>query len=143
MIAPFNEKQLTPNGYDLAIKEIEVAGQIMEPKEIDGKRIVVIPPMKRFIILTKEKLIMPPTVMALLAVKTKRARIGVFLSPGFIDAGFIGQLNLCCLNADDAPINIDIDATFVQVVFPMLTRGADKVYAQRSGNYQNQNKIMK
>jgi len=144
LIVPFNEKQLTPNGYDVSIKEIAVDGKTLEPREdSSGKKIVVIPGKKPFIVLTREWLIMPSMVVGTPFIKTKYARMGIVPAFGGIEAGFKGNLNLCAMNGNDAPIELCLDATFTQIMFHLAGKKPQKLYAQRSGNYQNQDKIMK
>jgi deoxycytidine triphosphate deaminase len=140
LMEPFCEKQLTPNGYDVAIAKIEVNGVDAVPNS-DGN--LVIPAGALFVVLTKEWINMPPKLMGFLAIKTKFARMGVDLRPGFVDAGFKGNLNLCCQNTNGTFIEIKDGAPFVQIAFEKLGRIPLKLYAQRSGHYQNQNKVMK
>ena len=143
LITPFNEKQLTPNGYDLTIDKISIDDKYAEPK-IDGdKKIIVVPAKKPFIILTKEWINMPAYLMGTLAIKTKYARKGIMPAFGRIDAGFKGNLNLCCSNGNDNPVEICLDVTFAQISFEQLSKVPLMLYAQRSGNYMNQDRVMK
>lgn len=140
LIKPFNEKQLTPNGYDVSIEKIErINGE--NTKEKDDK--YYIEPGEYFIVLTKEKVNMPKNIVGRLSIKTKFARKGIILSPGVVDAGFIGKLNLCFYNANGIPVAIEKGRTIVQLVFEKMEKDSEKTYEQRSGNYQNQKDIMK
>lgn len=142
LIEPFDERQLTPNGYDLSIERIELIKNKEEliPKP-DG--IISIPAGSVFIILTKEKVNMPGDLAATMWMRTRYARKGIELRPGMVDAGFKGNLNLCMTNTTEDFIDVDSKDTIAQIVFFKLDECAEKTYEKRSGNYQNQNKIIK
>lgn len=139
-IEPFNEKNLTPNGYDVSIQEVEVKGNKIKP---NNDEMLLIPSKTDFIVLTREKITTGNDVSGNLWLKTKYARKGIILSAGVDDAGFAGQLNLCCYNSSDSIVELKDGCTFVQLVFDVLDKPARKLYAERSGNYQNQNSIRK
>ena len=142
LIEPFNENQLTPNGYDLSIEKMQLSKTEVEllPKP-DG--IVSVPAGSSFIVLTKEKINMPADLTAQIWIRTRHARPGLELRAGMIDAGFKGNLNLCMTNTTDGFVDIDFNGTIAQIVFFELDECAEKTYEKRSGHYQNQNKIMK
>lgn len=102
----------------------------------------MIKPLTHFMVLTKETVEMPNNIMADLRIKTKWARQGTIGSFGAIDAGFKGKLNLSMFNGKNNFLNIPVDSTICQILFIKMTNSAKKLYAERSGNYQNQNKIM-
>ena len=142
LIEPFDEHQLTPNGYDLSIEKIELVANKEEIKpKPDG--IISVPAHSVFIILTKEWVNMPADLVATLWMRTRYARRGIELRPGPVDAGFKGNLNLCMTNTTDGFIDIDSKDTIAQIMFHKLDEPAEKTYEKRSGNYQNQNKIIK
>ena len=88
-IEPFDSENLTPNGYDLSIKEIEIhKGR----KVTDGE--LIIPVGKRFAVSTKERIACGPNVCAQLWLRTSWARKGIMCSFGKIDSGFKGNLTL-------------------------------------------------
>ena len=68
-IDPFNADNLTPNGYDLTIKEIEIPNG---PKA--SKNDLIIPAGKRFAVSTKERIACGPNVCAQLWLRTSWAR---------------------------------------------------------------------
>jgi dCTP deaminase len=140
LIHPFEEKQLTPNGYDVSIEEIELINDV-KLLLVDGK--YQIPRKMSFIVLTKEKVSMPKNIVGRLSIKTKYARKGFILSPGVVDAGFVGKLNLCFYNANEDPVLVEKGKPIVQLVFERMADGSAKAYAERSGNYQDQDRIIK
>jgi len=129
-IEHFSEDNLTPNGYDLTIEEISVKGE--DPIK-EGE--VTIPPRTWFAVSTREYVKFPPEVAGELWIRTTWARKGVLASFGMIDAGFEGNLTLSAYNTS-RKITIPIGETFAQMVFHKLDRSSDKLYEERSGNYQ-------
>lgn len=134
IIEPFSESQLTPNGYDVSVIDIHV---IVEGISVSSKGF---PPKARTIVLTKEKLTIPNNVVGIIKMKTKWARRGLIISDGAIDAGFIGQLNLCIWNLGEEYIPMSDGTPIVQVLF-FETNPVEKEYGERSGNYQNLSKV--
>ncbi|MFO8109930.1 MAG: dCTP deaminase [Thermoplasmata archaeon] len=132
VIQSYNEKNLTPNGYDVTVEEVFVSGS-MNQKE----GLVKIPQGTWFAVSTKEYFRFPANVAGQIWIRTTWARKGVLASFGMIDAGFQGNLTLSAYNTHQ-DIEIPINDTFAQIAFHMLEQGAEKQYAERSGNYQGQ-----
>jgi len=135
-IDPFNKKNLTPNGYDLTIDEIEIPN---ENKTSKGG--LIIPPGKRFAVSTKERIECGQNVCAQLWLRTSWARKGIICSFGKIDSGFNGTLTLLGFNSSTENIELRIGETFAQMVFEMMSGSAATLYSERSGNYQHQKGI--
>ena len=135
-IEPFNEDNLTPNGYDLTIKEIEIPGS---EKMCNGD--LIIPPGKRFALSTKERIACGPNLCAQLWLRTSWARKGIMCSFGKIDSGFNGTLTLLGFNSGDKNVTLSTGVTFAQIVFEIMTGAASSLYSERSGNCQNQDGI--
>ncbi len=134
---PFQENRLTPNGYDLGIAEILIPGR--ESKVSQGS--VKIPPMTRFIVSTEEVIDLGAMLTAQLWLRTSWIRKGVIASFGKVDSGFRGTLTLPALNSSSEPLELEIGKTFAQIVFERLESRPMKLYAERSGNYQDQKGI--
>jgi dCTP deaminase len=130
-IEPFNEKNLTPNGYDLTIEEVMVPGQGTAPNQ-------KVPPLKRFIVSTRERVELNGPLAAQLWIRTTWARRGVLASFGRIDAGFRGTLTLAAFNSSDEPLDVKAGETFAQVIFEPTAAAVERTYEQRSGHYQDQ-----
>ncbi len=135
-IEPFNSENLTPNGYDLTIKEIEIPNH---SKTSDGE--FTIPSGKRFAISTEERIACGSNICAQLWLRTSWARKGIACSFGKIDSGFDGTLTLLGFNSGEEDILIRTGDTFAQMVFEMMSGPAASLYSERSGNYQNQKGI--
>ena len=132
-IEPFNKINLTPNGYDLTIDEVEIPS---ESKATAGS--LVISAGKRFAVSTKERIECGPNVCGQLWLRTSWARKGIICSFGKIDSGFNGTLTLLGFNSSDKDIELKIGETFAQMAFEMMSGPAEALYSERSGNYQNQ-----
>ena len=136
-IEPFDEKNLTPNGYDLSIDEIFIKKSDKHIKE----GIATIPPLTWFVISTKEFVKMGQEITSQLWIRSSYARKGVMASFGKVDAGFHGTLTISCFNSNDEPLEIPIGDRFCQIVFENLSSKPTEPYDKKSGNYQNQRGI--
>ena len=136
-ISDYHERGLTPNGYDLRIKEIMVRGD----PDLKTEGNVTIPPRTMFYVSTIERVRMADDICAQLWVRTSWIRKGVMASFGKIDAGFEGTLTLGAYNATDDIIELPIGERFCQMVFETLTSASEKSYEKRSGHYQGQTGI--
>ena len=135
-IEGFREENLTPNGYDLTIAEVAVLAR--EPETVRSGTAKV-PPQGRFAVSTAEVVELGPDVTAQLWLRTTWARRGVLAAFGKVDAGFRGTLTLPACNASPFDVlELPVGERFAQIVFEDLTSPAEKVYEQRSGNYQDQ-----
>ena len=121
LITPFNEKQLTPNGYDVSCN----AETMIHP---DWAGVLV----------TAETIKLPDDIVAQIWLKTKWARKGIQATFGMIDAGFDGTLALSLYNGSHITITIPKGSTIAQIVFIKLDKKVKKKYSERSGNYQHQ-----
>ena len=135
-IDPFDSENLTPNGYDLSIKEIEIP---KGRKVTEGE--LIIPVGKRFAVSTKERIACGSNVCAQLWLRTSWARKGIMCSFGKIDSGFDGTLTLLGFNSGEEDVKLVTGETFAQMVFEMMTGPATSLYSERSGNYQNQSGV--
>jgi len=136
-IEPFNEKNLTPNGYDLSIDEIYIKKTDRHIKEGKAR----IPPITWFVISTREFVRMGPQITSQLWIRSSYARKGIMASFGKVDAGFHGTLTISCFNSNDEEIEIPIGDRFCQIVFEHLSSPPSELYDKKSGSYQNQRGI--
>ena len=136
-IERFNEKNLTPNGYDVTIDEILIPS--IDRKVTQG--IVEVPGSSWFVIGTKEYLMLPPNLVGEIWIRTTWVRKGILSSFGRIDAGFHGNLTFSAYNASKETVQVPIGERFAQVVFEELSSLPQKSYKERSGNYHGQRGI--
>jgi dCTP deaminase len=131
-IEPFDERNLTPNGYDVSIEEVVVPAR--KGKASTNR----IPPATRFAVSTRESIRLSRHVAGQIWLRTTWARRGVIAAFGMIDAGFSGTLTFGAFNGSSDPLELLIGDRFAQVVFLTLESPASETYDQRSGTYQGQ-----
>ncbi len=130
----FNERNLTPNGYDVTIEEIWVPSTDARVRDGDAP----VPESAWFVVATKEYFVLPATVIGEIWIRTTWVRKGILSSFGIIDAGFNGNLTFSAFNASRKTVAVPIGERFAQVVFSELRSKAGKTYKERSGNYFGQ-----
>lgn len=121
----FDEKFLTPNGYDLRVGEVMPDGEISNSSP--------------FFASSLETIRMPDNVVASMYIKSRYARRSVFSTFGFVDAGFHGNLTLSFINFGTSLILKKGDP-IVQIIFSEI-EPPEKNYSKRSGNFQNSHGI--
>jgi len=136
-IEGYNERNLTPNGYDVTIEEVLIPSTGLRCKE----GTVQVPSGLWFVVATKEYFVLPPTLVGEIWIRTTWARKGILASFGRIDAGFNGNLTFSAFNASPGKVDIPIGERFAQVVFSELRSPPKKTYEERSGNYHKQRGI--
>ncbi len=133
-IDPFQEQNLTPNGYDLTISEVYL--------EHNESRISTdaahIPSQNWFAVSTLEYVKLSGEVTAQLWLRTSYARKGILATFGKIDAGFEGTLTFSAYNASKNAVELQIGDRFAQIVFEQMQSIPQKLYNTRSGGYQGQ-----
>lgn len=137
-IVPFEERCLTPNGYDLRVAEVMIPD---EGDEVIREGKAVVPGGMRFLVSTLERVRMPPDACGSLWLRSSYARRGVFGSFGKVEAGFEGTLTVGGLNAGRAPLEVPIGDRFCQLVLEPLETPPVALYHERSGHYQGQTGI--
>jgi dCTP deaminase len=133
-VSPWNDKSLTPNGYDVRVAEISINGVIHGADE----EVVRIPPKTMFFVSTIERVRMADDVCGNLWLRTSWIRKGTIAAFGMVDAGFEGTLTLGSYNSSDETLEIPIGERYCQLVFQTMTSASEKSYAKRSGHYQGQ-----
>jgi dCTP deaminase len=127
-INPFEELNLTPNGYDLTIGEIYIDGKI--------EKKALIKPLKWFAISTREYIKLK-NLTAQLWLRSTYARKGVFASFGKVDAGFEGCLTISCFNACNE-VELKEGDKFCQIVFEKISSKPEKYY---NGKYKGHREV--
>src|SRR5438128_12302433 len=87
-IEPFDEKNLTPNGYDVTVEEI----LIPSPNTRTTQGVARIPPATRFAVSTRESVGLGRHIAGQLWLRTARARGGGPAAFGRVEARFPGAL---------------------------------------------------
>ncbi|MCA1812328.1 MAG: dCTP deaminase [Halobacteriales archaeon] len=136
-VQPWEERHLTPNGLDLRVAEVLVP-PAQEPVRSGEAEV---PGLGRFLVSTLERVTLGEQLAGQLWIRSSYARRGVLASFGKVEAGFDGTLTIGAFNASSQALRIPIGDRFCQLAFEPLSSPAQKVYAQRSGNYQGQQGI--
>jgi dCTP deaminase len=133
-IEPFSEKSLTPNGYDLTVKEVVLrqTGEKIQSGE------ATVPPGASFLISTREYVRMPPDACGQLWIRSSYARRGILAAFGKVEAGFEGELTVGAFNSSHEAVKVPIGDRFCQMAFEKMHSVPEKLYKDRSGNYQGQ-----
>lgn len=129
---PFEEKNLTPNGYDLRI------GEAFFPDSEDHIKegTIIIPPGKGIAVATLEYLKLSGEVCGQIWLRSSFARKGLLTSLGKIDSGFEGALTIPLYNSSGKPFELKIGDRFLQIVFERMHSKPMALYHERSGHYQ-------
>src|SRR3989442_7454380 len=115
-IEPFDEKNLTPNGYDVTIEEVLIPSS--NARTTQG--VARIPPGTRFAVSTRESVVLGRHLAGQLWLRTTWARRGVLAAFGMIDAGFSGTLTFGALNGGYRVLDGLIGERFAPIVFLAL-----------------------
>lgn len=133
-VDPFEAGNLTPNGLDLRV------GEAMIPRtDATGREgVATIPARERFLVSTKEVVTLGSGLAGQLWIRSTYARKGLMAAFGKVEAGFSGTLTIAGFNASREPVELPIGERFCQIAFEALTKDAEALYEERSGNYQDQ-----
>src|SRR5256884_2242872 len=133
-IEPFDEKNLTPNGYDVTIEEVLIPSS--DARTTQG--VARIPPATRFAVSTRESVGLGRHVAGQLWLRTTWARRGALAAFGMIDAGFSGTLTFGALNGASEVLEVPIGERFAPIALLSLESPSFCAYEKRSGTYQGQ-----
>lgn len=132
-IEPFEESNLTPNGYDLSLAEIQLAGA-----RVATSGSVEVAAGKWFAVATRERVRFPSDLCGELWLRSSHIRRGIITAFGRVDAGFEGSLTLTGFNAGGRPLKLSVGERYCQLVVVELSSKAAKPYGERSGSFQGQ-----
>lgn len=135
-IDPFVEANLTPNGYDLSLAQIQPdGGAVVTAGAVD------LAPGTWFAVSTRERVRFPADLCGELWLRSSHIRKGIITSFGRVDAGFEGSLTMTGFNAGKRPVTLAVGERYCQLVVAQMSGPAAKPYASRSGHYQGQQGI--
>jgi len=137
-ITPFDEKNMTPNGYDLCIGGIEVNEVMMTP---ENEKFIV-SPLTPFRVISLETVTLSNGFVANLWLKQRYARRGIQATFSQIDAEFYGTLSFGGFNGNGRPFEFEVGAPFAQIVFDRLEVPPIRAYSARSGHYKGQKNVI-
>ena len=147
VIEPLSPDTIRENGVDLRI-----GGEVCELVSIDKpilawreyseeelKRthykcvrndVYVIKPHKRYLLTTLEYIKLPPDLMAFVNQRSTVARLGLFIPPTIVDAGFEGELTIELIGGE-FPVALKRGMRLLHLVFARLTTPTTKPYQGR------------
>src|SRR5207245_6159805 len=112
-IEAFDEKNLTPNGYDVTIEEVLIPGSNIRTSQ----GVARIPPATRFAVSTRESVGLGRHIAGQIWLRTTWARQGVLAAFGMVDAGFSGTLTFGALSGGSEALELSIGERVARVVF--------------------------
>ena len=144
-IEPLREDTIRENGVDLRIGN-EIArfkkNRIFDPdkdsiddfieKEVGNE--FIINPHEHALLTTEEYVKLPNDVMAFVNLRSTFARLGLFIPPTIVDAGFEGQLTIELVGSE-FPIKLKYGMRFIHLIFAKTLTPVEKPY---NGKYQKQ-----
>lgn len=115
-IEPFNEDEVTSNGYDMELEDFEIA------------------PGKFKLVRSAEKIKMPSDVIAIPFLRTTYAFQGLILSSGIMDAGYEGYLKFSLTNASEKVIKkgkADEEKRTIHLIFLKMNEKSENPFGSR------------
>ena len=154
-IEPLEEEQIRENGIDLRIgcgyarfksvdRPLDVTAETRVEEyyergdlcEEDG---LVIRPYEHVLLHTMEFISMPYDLVALVNLKSTLARLGLYIPPTVVDAGFRGQVVIEIIGSS-FPVKIKAGIPFVHLILVKLDAPVERGYDER-GHYQGQSGV--
>ncbi len=151
VVEPLEDWQIRENGIDLRIGEeyarFKETNEVLDVTE-DGdltkyyelgvmdEEGIVIKPYEHVLLHTKEYVKMPSDLVALVNLKSTLARLGLYIPPTVVDAGFEGQIVIEIIGSS-FPVRLKPGVPFLHLVFVRLDSPVEKEYWKR-GHYQGQ-----
>lgn len=157
LIAPFKEKNLQSESYDMTIgDEVTVFNRevrcldIADQQEIDKiyttekltEEGYLISPKEYVLVSLAETVKLPDNISSHLRPKTRYTRLGLIVSDQHCNSSYEGHLRVGIFNATDYPIRIRSGYTIAQMVFEELNEVAsdEKLYRnKKNAHYQKEN----
>jgi dCTP deaminase len=155
-IEPFDHSLLSENGIDLRIgceyakfkkigKVLDITGEennieeYYEKGDLCEEDGLVIEPYEHVLLHTMEYIKMPYDLVALVNLKSTLARLGLYIPPTVVDAGFEGQIVIEVIGSS-FPVKLKAGVPFVHFILVRLDAPVERDYSVR-GHYQGQKGI--
>ena len=144
-ISPLTQDTIRENGVDLRVggeiarfkKTDEVYEDGKDPSSfyvIEKGEEFIIHPNEHVLLVTEEYIKLPNDVMAFVNLRSSFARLGLFVPPTIVDAGFEGQLTIEVLGSA-FPVKIKRGTRFLHLIFARTLTPVENPY---HGKYQGQ-----
>jgi dCTP deaminase len=145
VIDPLRQDSIRENGVDL-----RVGNEIARFKKVDGTISIdddisqlfvketgeefVISPHEHVLLVTEEYVKLPNDIMAFVNLRSSFARLGLFIPPTIVDAGFEGQLTIEVVGSE-IPVRLKMGQRFLHLIFARTLTPVENPYR---GKYQKQ-----
>jgi dCTP deaminase len=147
-IEPFSEEIVRENGIDLRIgssfarlsktdKVFENDKNIEDFYTVTNSNYFIVFPHEHVLMTTMETLELPNDIMAFVNLRSTYARLGLFIPPTIVDAGFKGQLTIEIVGSE-FPIKLESGQRFLHLIFAKTLTPVEKPY---NGKYQKQQDV--
>lgn len=146
VIEPFSDEIIRENGLDLRIgpevARFKKTNEVFSPGEsriedfyeVQRGEHIVIQPHEHVLLHTLEYIRVPDDLMGFVNLRSTFARLGLFVPPTIVDAGFEGQLTIEMIGGE-FPVKLNVGERFLHVVFAKLSSPVQRAYR---GKYQGQ-----
>lgn len=147
IIEPLSNDSVRENGVDLKIGnqiarfkdtkkifDIENPPSAEEFYKIEEGEEFIIQPYEHVLLMTEEYIALPHDIMAFVNLRSSFARLGLFIPPTIVDAGFRGQLTIEVLGST-FPVRIKRGMRFLHLIFAKTLTPVENPY---QGKYQDQ-----
>lgn len=132
-IKPYNEAQLTPNGYDMTIEVLDSAGNPIPGETYEIK------PGELIKVKSLETLETPNGYMALMLLRSRYTRQGLLGLFAVIDSGFKGKIMASIKNLSDQTITIKLKEGVIHTIWAQMSSGSEVPYGTtEKHHWQNQ-----
>jgi dCTP deaminase (EC 3.5.4.13) len=144
-IRPFSEEIIRENGIDLRIgpqfARLRKTDQVFEATKnvedfytVTNSNHFIVFPHEHVLMTTMEYIELPNDVMAFVNLRSTFARLGLFIPPTIVDAGFKGQLTIEIVGSE-FPIKLETGQRFLHLIFAKTLTPVENPY---HGKYQYQ-----
>jgi len=147
-IDPISEDTIRENGADLRIgttfarlrrtdKVFNENEKIEDFYEIVNSNEIVIQPHEHILMTTLENIELSNNVIGFVNLRSTYARLGLFIPPTIVDAGFKGQLTIEIVGSE-FPIKLESGQRFLHLIFARTLSPVERPY---NGKYQGQENV--
>lgn len=144
-IEPLKDDSVRENGVDLRIGEeiarfkktdkvFDSSSKIEDYYEIEKGKEFIIAPYEHVLLTTEEFISLPNDIMAFVNLRSSFARLGLFIPPTIVDAGFQGQITIELIGSA-FPVKLHTGDRFIHLIFARTLTPVEHPYG---GKYQNQ-----
>ena len=146
VVDPLREDSVRENGIDLRIggeiaRFVETSEKVFDPDNPDYSLFkiekgdeFIIHPYEHVLLVTEEYIKLPNDVMSFVNLRSSFARLGLFIPPTIVDAGFEGQLTIEVVGSS-FPVKLKRGTRFLHLIFAKTLTPVENPY---HGKYQGQ-----